>query len=427
MKVGVTIDKSSIKVEKKNQTLNTETIDSLLNKEKVKNKKKENKENESMFTSGLSYEKIDHNKYKKALTNFNHLFGKDLNKINKNKKGIEKNDKNVQISKSYLYERALYKDIEIEINLENNNNKIIKDAKKIILLLNNFLNSEKNFFYYEFSNTRNISFNKLSEGDFLLYKSFIKEFDNLDNNSRNKEDYIKQLDYVNTMINLYYKFNINKKAFYIMTPLYSLSFDYNKEIPLLLTNSKTLEIELNKNDIKIIKIKTKLGKNKLDINNNKEEIKNIEAKNDNNNINNKQEINEEETNEIENIPLGVSKLYSGLLYNYFANQNKSNPFNIFSNFEFEGGIFRKCKFHVINIKSLNAKNDNILVKIEGIIFEENINKIVNFIKNELSIDVFSVRLNKIKATSSFYLENKEIVSNFNKFDFKKDNFYFYKQ
>ena len=121
MKVGVTIDKSSIKVEKKNQTLNTETIDSLLNKEKVKNKKKENKENESMFTSGLSYEKIDHNKYKKALTNFNHLFGKDLNKINKNKKGIEKNDKNVQISKSYLYERALYKDIEIEINLENNN------------------------------------------------------------------------------------------------------------------------------------------------------------------------------------------------------------------------------------------------------------------------------------------------------------------
>ena len=101
--------------------------------------------------------------------------------------------------------------------------------------------------------------------------------------------------------------------------------------------------------------------------------------------------------------------------------------NIFSNFEFEGGIFRKCKFHVINIKSLNAKNDNILVKIEGIIFEENINKIVNFIKNELSIDVFSVRLNKIKATSSFYLENKEIVSNFNKFDFKKDNFYFYKQ
>ena len=401
MKVGVTIDKSSIKVEKKNQTLNTETIDSLLNKEKVKNKKKENKENESMFTSGLSYEKIDHNKYKKALTNFNHLFGKDLNKINKNKKGIEKNDKNVQISKSYLYERALYKDIEIEINLENNNNKIIKDAKKIILLLNNFLNSEKNFFYYEFSNTRNISFNKLSEGDFLLYKSFIKEFDNLDNNSRNKEDYI--------------------------TPLYSLSFDYSKEIPLLLTNSKTLEIELNKNDIKIIKIKTKLGKNKLDINNNKEEIKNIEAKNDNNNINNKQEINEEETNEIENIPFGVSKLYSGLLYNYFANQNKSNPFNIFSNFEFEGGIFRKCKFHVINIKSLNAKNDNILVKIEGIIFEENINKIVNFIKNELNIDVFSVRLNKIKATSSFYLENKEIVSNFNKFDFKKDNFYFYKQ
>ena len=289
--------RQTIKIEKRTKIMKKEEIDALFSKDQEGSKRKESSqkicqnkplkqqtsnsnkvENKTqketsinIFTEGISYEKIDHNKYKQALTNFNHLFGKDLNKINKNKKGIEKNDKNVQISKSYLYERALYKDIEIEINLENNNNKIIKDAKKIILLLNNFLNSEKNFFYYEFSNTRNISFNKLSEGDFLLYKSFIKEFDNLDNNSRNKEDYIKQLDYVNTMINLYYKFNINKKTFYIMTPLYSLSFDYNKEIPLLLTNSKTLEIELNKNDIKIIKIKTKLGKNKLDINNNKEE------------------------------------------------------------------------------------------------------------------------------------------------------------
>jgi len=371
-----------------------------------------------MFTAGLSYEKIDQNKYNKALTNFNHLFGKDLNKSNNNKKGNEKNEKNNQISKKFLYERALYKDIEIELNLENNDIKNVKDKKEIKLLLNKFLIDENNFIYYEYSNTRNVSFNKLSEGDYLLYKSFIKEIDDIDNN---KEDYIKQLDYVNTMNNLYYKFNNNKKKFYIITPLYSFSFDINKEIPLIFTNSKTLEIELNKNNIQIIKLKSKSEKNNNIININKEEM--------NNNINNinKMDINEDETNRIENIPLGVSKLYVGLLFNYFANKNISKPFNIFSEFQFEGGIYRKCKFEIIDLKSINNSKGNILVKIEGIIFEDNMTKIINYIRNELKINFFSVRLNKIKSTSYFYKENKEIESNFNKFEFKKDNFYFYKQ
>ena len=407
-----------IKLEKKNKIIKKEEIDSLF-KEEQKNEKQ--KENVNMFTAGLSYEKIDQNKYNKALTNFNHLFGKDLNKSNNNKKGIEKNEKNNQISKKYLYERALYKDIEIEINLENNGNKNIKDKKEIKLLLNKFLIDENNLIYYEYSNTRNVSFNKLSEGDYLPYKSFIKEIDDIDNN---KEDYIKQLDYVNTMNNLYYKFNNNKKKFFIITPLYSFSFDINKEIPLLFTNSKTLEIELNKNNIQIIKLKSKSEKNNNIININKEDFKNKEEIN--NNVN-KMDINEDETNRIENIPLGVSKLYIGLLFNYFANKNISKPFNIFSDFQFEGGIYRKCKFEIIDLKSINNNKGNILVKIDGIIFEENIYKIVNYIRNELRINFFSVRLNKIKSTSYFYKENKEIESNFNKFDFKKDNFYFYKQ
>ena len=126
--------------------------------------------------------------------------------------------------------------------------------------------NENNFFYYEFSNTRNMSFNKLSEGDYLLFRPFIKEFDNPEKNSSNKENYFKQMDFINTMNNLYYKYTINKKLFFIITPLYSFSFDYNKEIPLLLTNSKTLEIELNKNDIKLIKINNKFEKNKNNIN-----------------------------------------------------------------------------------------------------------------------------------------------------------------
>ena len=241
------------KLEKKNKKMNKEELEEILNNKTYDSPKKEKgKEKENIFTAGLSYEKIDQNKYNKALTNFNHLFGKDLNKINNNRKSIEKNDKKVQISKKFLSQRILYKSIEIEFNLENDDIKKRKNKNEIISSLNNFLSEQKNFFYYEFSNTRNISFNKLSESDYLLFRPFIKEFDNIeDNNSSSKEEYIKQLDYVNTMNNLYYKFNINKQLFFIITPLYTFSFDYNKEFPLLLTNSKTLEIELNNNNIQI--------------------------------------------------------------------------------------------------------------------------------------------------------------------------------
>ena len=415
------------KMEKKNKKLVKEELEEVLgkgknDKEKKIDKSENRKENVNIFTAGLSYEKIDQNKYNKALTNFNHLFGKDLNKINNNRKSIEKKDKNVQKSNKFLSERILYKAIEIEFNLENDDNKKRKNKNEIISSLNNFLSEQKNFFYYEFSNSRNISFNKLSDGDYLLYRPFIKEFDNIDNN---KEEYIKQLDYVNTMNNLYYKFNVNKKLFFIITPLYTFSFDYNKELPLLLTNSKTLEIALDKNNIQIIKLKTKLEKNKYNLDLNKEDAKNKETVNYNNDIN-KIEINEDEMVETENVPIGIKKLYTGLFYNYFINNNITKPFNIFSNFEFEGGIYRKCKFQIINVNNIK-ENGKILIKIEGIIFDENINKIVKYLKEDLKINIFSIRLNKIKNTSCFYLENKEIESPFDKFDFKKDTFYFYKQ
>jgi len=409
------------KLEKKNKKMKKEELEDILNN-KIDETPKKEKEKENIFTAGLSYEKIDQNKYNKALTNFNHLFGKDLNKINNNRKSIEKKDKNVQKSNKFLSERILYKAIEIEFNLENDDNKKRKNKNEIISSLNNFLSEQKNFFYYEFSNSRNISFNKLSDGDYLLYRPFIKEFDNIDNN---KEEYIKQLDYVNTMNNLYYKFNVNKKLFFIITPLYTFSFDYNKELPLLLTNSKTLEIELDKNNIQIIKLKTKLEKNKYNLDLNKEDAKNKETVNYNNDIN-KIEINEDEMVETENVPIGIKKLYTGLFYNYFINNNITKPFNIFSNFEFEGGIYRKCKFQIINVNNIK-ENGKILIKIEGIIFDENINKIVKYLKEDLKINIFSIRLNKIKNTSCFYLENKEIESPFDKFDFKKDTFYFYKQ
>ena len=400
------------KLEKKNKSLKKEELDLILKEEKDKEKKKDI----NVYTAGLTYDKIDHNTYNKTLTNLNHLLGKDWNKRN-NKKVAEKIDKKVQILKQFSFERVLYKDIEIEINLENNNIKKVEDKKEIILLLNKFLTEKNNFFYYEFSNSKNISFNKLSEIDYLSYKSFIKDFDIIENNSNNKEDYIKQVDYLNTMNSLYYQFIINKKLFYIITPIYSFSFDFNKEIPLLLTNSKTLENELKKNNIQIIKLKDKLVKNKININQN--ESKNMEKTN-----NNKMDINEEEINKIENAPFGISKLYSGLLYNYFINKNILKPFSIFSNFEFEGGMFRKCKYQIINIEN---SSENIIVKIEGIILGENISKIINYIRKELKLNYFSIRLNNIKSTSYFYMDNKEIESNSNKVEIKKENLYFYKQ
>ena len=106
------------KLEKKNKKMKKEELEDILNN-KIDETPKKEKEKENIFTAGLSYEKIDQNKYNKALTNFNHLFGKDLNKINNNRKSIEKKDKNVQKSNKFLSERILYKAIEIEFNLEN--------------------------------------------------------------------------------------------------------------------------------------------------------------------------------------------------------------------------------------------------------------------------------------------------------------------
>ena len=132
------------KMEKKNKKLDKEELEAVLNREKSEKEKKieknENKkENVNIFTAGLSYEKIDQNKYNKALTNFNHLFGKDLNKINNNKKGNEKKDKKVKTSKKFIFDKVLYKEIEIDFNLEKNDNKKTKNKKEIISLLNEFL------------------------------------------------------------------------------------------------------------------------------------------------------------------------------------------------------------------------------------------------------------------------------------------------
>lgn len=429
---------------KKKESIQKKYTQSLLIKPQSPNPQKKESitqkkdSNINMFTEGLSYEKIDHNKYNKALSNFNNLFTKDLNKNNIKK--VEKPEKKGQVSKKYLYERALYKGIEIEIKLNKDKNKI-KSIEEVMVLVNNFFINENKFIYYEYSNSRNISFNKLSDGDMLSYHHFYKSYESIDidnNIYNNKEEYIKQLDYVNTLNDLFYKFNINKKLFYIITPLYAFSFDNNKNIPLLLMGSKSLETQLRKNCINTIKIKNKStnekqNKNSVNKSVNKKEI--IETKNNPIETNDKSDINEDEEDEIEinnaggGTPIGISKLYVGLFFNYFINQNVLKPFNIFSNYEFEGCLFRKCKTHIIQMKkngdSMNV--ESILIKIEGIIFEEKIQNIIDFLKNKLEVNNYSIRLKKIKSTGNFYKENKEIESSFERVELRDNNFYFYKQ
>jgi hypothetical protein len=91
------------------------------------------------------------------------------------------------------------------------------------------------------------------------FRYFYKNYENVnvDNNYISKEEYIKQLDYANTLNDLIIKYNVDKKLFYIITPLYTYSFNYNKDIPLLITSSKTLESQLKRNGVKIIKFKKK--------------------------------------------------------------------------------------------------------------------------------------------------------------------------
>ena len=443
--------KSPIKIEKKTKIIKKSEIDALFCKTQESSQKKastqtknsenklneflnpirvESKSNVKMFTEGISYEKIDHNKYNKALSNFNFLFAKENNKNNQKK--LEKIEKKGQISKQYLSERALYKEIEIEIKLNK------KSIDNIMPSLNNYFINENNFIYYEYSNSRNITFNKLSEGDMLSYRYFYKNYDNIniDNNLySSKEEYIKQLDYVNTLNNLFFKYNINKKLFYVITPLYAYSFDYNKNIPLLLTSSKSLETQLKKNDIIIIKINVKNKTNEKRKSSFSKNIKkeNTETKNNSNdNIDNDKSDEDEEELETNNlgVPIGISQLYVGLFYNLFVNNNALKPFNIFSNFEFEGSTYRKCKANIIKIKKSGDNNNNydrINIKIEGIIFEENIINIIDFFKDKLEINNYNIRLNKIRSTGSFYKENKEIESSFERFEFKENNFYYYKQ
>ena len=100
---------------KKNELLQQKSIHNSKTKTQTSNSNKpeqnqvKKESNINMFTEGLSYEKIDHDKYNKALSNFNFLFTKDLNKNNQKK--IEKPKKKVKIQKNIYLKELFIKEL----------------------------------------------------------------------------------------------------------------------------------------------------------------------------------------------------------------------------------------------------------------------------------------------------------------------------
>ena len=421
-----TIDNLFIEPDKQNKSPNktSKTKDTNENIINNANSAKRKESDIDMFTEGRSFEEIDKNKYIKTLIGVNNLFKNDILNKNAKKKVEDKKEKFIQKINTYLCERSLYQEIDMNLKIKNNEK------------INNIINKlceyfDDNFIYYEYSNNKQLSINKISEGDLLTYRNLFRKME--DNSS--KEENIKQLDYINTMNDLYRKYNKEQKLFYIITTLIAYSFNYNKKYPLIFTDSKVLEKQLEQREIKANKIKNNLSKkkrkNSLDNSKNSNSRKASADNNKRKNSLRKKSVDSDEDEEdldelINDSPLGVDELYVGNIFNFFINNYSKRAFNVFSNFQFEGGAFRKCKRQIVKVDNKN-ENNVINIKVEGVIFDEQLKNLTEYLKNELKDFSYSVKLNKVKNTKNFYKENEDIENEYNRFEFKNNEFYYYKQ
>ena len=310
------------------------------------------------------------------------FFGK-LNEI------LEKEEDNLlQISSEFLPDRALYKEVEINLKIKENHNYLNYIMKKLSEYF------DINFIFYEYSNSKHFSNYKISEGDELILRTYCKEIDEKINIFLDSKIHIKILDRLNVLNDLFKTYNIKQSYFYIFTPNMDFSFNYKKNIPLVFSNSDKLKKKLKQKSINI-----KIIANKL--------------------IN---EIKIENSDGIKKEPiLGVEKLFVGNVFNHIINDNILKPLNIFSIFQFEGSIYRKCKKQVII-----TDNNVIYIKIRGVIFDEQIhNMVIYFLKFFDDAD-FSVKLNKFRKTTNFYLENELITNAYSLFEYRNKLFHYYK-
>ena len=345
-------------------------------------------------------ESIDENLYNNILKQLNQELKFDnQNKILTNN-NLQNERKKYEKKEDLEYDKSIIKHLEIEIILNNNLKK--SNPNKIIEKINEYFNN-KEIYYYEYSNTRNISTITIGTIDNNIYESYYKkeeisqiQVSSIKNNETLKK--IKIIDYISTLYSVYNNAFINKQFFYIINPMHCYYFDM-KEEKLYLSNVLRIENILNENEIMFKRIEPS-----------KEEIEKIEKNNQFNLI----KFNE--------FPVIIDKLYMMNFFNVFINNGSEvKNFNIYSPFQFEGSFCRKCKIYLENFKKEN--NNIISINIYGILFENNIREIIHFLKEESKCKNFSIKFNKILSTESFYKINKNLKRPIDKFEYK-DSYFF---
>ena len=324
-------------------------------------------------------------------------------------------------SKIYEYDYSLYTHIEIELTFTN----IDEESKEnFISNVNEFLLNEKNFTYYEYSNTKNMNYFALSSVDQLQYEYYYK--DNFSEMFRMKTmknklellNKLKRINYINALTSLYKTFYESNSEFYILTSLHAYYFNNkthsiqrtkrnsrsnNKYKGILITNTISLNKRLSDYDIEPIKLN----------------MHNEESKN-----NDDMEI---DSNNIDDSPAFIPYEDMTLFYNMFIEDNHNKHFNIISPFNFEESTCRKCKF---NIKHFTKNASTVItINIHGCIFQNELEKMIDYIHTSKSTHslkqlTFTMKLTRVSTTDSFYIANSKLTKPTNKVEYKDNEYYF---
>ena len=324
------------------------------------------------------------------------------NKLQNEKKKYEKKSE-------FDSDKSLIKHLEIEIIFNIKNNSSNSNKKSNLTKINNKIKSineyfsNKNIFYYEYSNTRNISTITIGKIDNNLYESYYKnelinqiQLSSIKNNEHLQK--IKIIDYISSLNSVYNNALLNKEFFYIVNPMHTYYFDMKIE-KLYLSNIIRIENILEENEILYNKIQPL-----------KEELENNKKKNEYNIL------------KFNDFPVIIDKFYMMNFFNVFINNGSEvKSFNIYSPFNFEGATCRKCKIYQ---ETFEKEDMNIIsIHIYGILFENNLKEIIDYLKNTIKCKKFSIKLNKIKSTESFFRINKNLKRPIDWFEYK-DSFFF---
>ena len=315
----------------------------------------------------------------------------------------------------FQYDFSLYKSIDIEIvsQIPKREQKHKYDDYKEKCF--KFFTDKNKFSYYEFSNTKNNTPYGMSQIDQIPFEPLFRQNFQVffeQNKIKNKIEMLNKLrriNFISAMNSLYSNFVEENNYFYIITPMHCFFFNLSQKRgdgnthncrsnSVVLSNTLRIDKILKDNEINYTKIK-------------REEMKD----------------GEEESNFNEN-PATINYFYMTHFFNTFLNEYEDKTFNVFSPFQFDESVFKRCK---ITCKSLEKKEQNVIhIQIYGCIFQEDLKKIINYLENkdnhsQLSNYSFSMKLTKIPTTNSYYLLNENLKHSIEKVEYK-DNCYYIK-